>query len=132
MNSLYLKSPIYPKLRSSTVHLVRSRKPAREHAELHLDRRLSDPRKLLERNVGLKRRAGAKEAYSGRASNRRRTTTLSLDEGKIAQVLNNLISNAIKFSQPETSVAVCAIAEGEYQVLQSVVNRELGFEAGIA
>jgi signal transduction histidine kinase len=38
--------------------------------------------------------------------------TLSLDEGKIAQVLNNLISNAIKFSQPETSVAVCAMAEG--------------------
>ena len=33
---------------------------------------------------------------------------LSLDEGKIEQVLNNLISNAVKFSQPGAAVEVRA------------------------
>jgi signal transduction histidine kinase len=33
---------------------------------------------------------------------------LSLDEGKIEQVLNNLISNAVTFSRPGAVVEVCA------------------------
>ena len=43
--------------------------------------------------------------------NRRCTAKLSLDEGKIEQVLYNLISNAVKFSQPGAAVEVRAWAQ---------------------
>ena len=38
---------------------------------------------------------------------------LTLDEGKIEQVLNNLISNAVKFSQPGAAVEVRACAQDD-------------------
>lgn len=83
-----------------------------ESGHLRLDRRLSDPRKLLERNVGLNAVLAQKKHIQVAIQIDGALPMLSLDEGKITQVLNNLISNAIKFSQPGTAVAVCAVAEG--------------------
>jgi signal transduction histidine kinase len=53
---------------------------------------------------------------------------LSLDEGKIEQVLNNLISNAVKFSQPGTAVEVRAVAQ-DGGVLISVRDQGPGIPA---
>jgi signal transduction histidine kinase len=83
-----------------------------ESGNLRLDRRLSDPRKLLECYVGLNAVLAQKKSIQVALQIEGTLPVLSLDEGKIAQVLNNLISNAIKFSQPGTAVAVCAVAEG--------------------
>ena len=44
-------------------------------------------------------------------------TLLWCDSVLIAQLLENLLDNALKYSPPETAVSVCAFAEGEQLVL---------------
>jgi two-component system OmpR family sensor kinase len=83
-----------------------------ESGNLNLDRRLTDPRKLLEHNVSLNAVLAQKKHIQVALQIEGALPALSLDEGKIEQVLNNLISNAIKFSQPGTTVTVRAAAEG--------------------
>jgi PAS domain S-box-containing protein len=79
-----------------------------ESGTLHLNRRPSDPRKLLEHSVGLNAKlAWQKHVHVG-LQIESALPKLSLDEGKIEQVLNNLISNAVKFSQPGAAVEVRA------------------------
>jgi signal transduction histidine kinase len=70
------------------------------------------PRKLLEYNIGLNAVLAHKKQIEVTLQIEGALPTLSLDEGKIVQVLNNLISNAVKFSQPGTAVVVRAVAEG--------------------
>ncbi len=83
-----------------------------ESGHLHLERRLLDPRKLLESNVGLNAVLAQKKRIQVALQIDGALPMMAVDEGKIAQVLNNLISNAIKFSLPGTAIAVCAVAEG--------------------
>jgi len=83
-----------------------------ESGNLRLDLHVADPRQLLERNVDLNAVLAQKKNIQVALQIEGSLPVLPLDEGKIAQVLNNLISNAIKFSQPGTTVAVCAVAEG--------------------
>lgn len=47
------------------------------------------------------------------------------DRGRIGQVMNNLISNAIKFSMPKTAVQIVACREGE-EIIVKVVDNGLG------
>jgi two-component system, OmpR family, sensor kinase len=81
-----------------------------ESGRLRLDRRPSDPRQLLARTVALNAVLAQKKGIQVALEIEGVLPELSLDEGKIAQVLNNLISNAVKFSQPGTRVAVRAAA----------------------
>jgi signal transduction histidine kinase len=83
-----------------------------ESGHLHLDRGISDPCKLLEHNVRLNAMLAQKKHIQVTLQIEGPLPALALDEGKIAQVLNNLISNAIKFSEHGTTVAVRAVAEG--------------------
>jgi two-component system, OmpR family, sensor kinase len=78
---------------------------------LRLDRRLSDPHKLLEHNVGLNAGLAQKKHVHVSLQIEGALPRLTLDEWKIAQVLNNLISNAVKYSPPGTAVEVRAVAE---------------------
>jgi signal transduction histidine kinase len=98
-----------------------------EAGMLRLDRRPSDPHKLLEHNVGLNAKlARQKDIHVGLQIDGA-LPTLSLDEGKIEQVLNNLISNAVKFSQPGTAVEVRAALE-DGGVLISVRDQGPGID----
>jgi signal transduction histidine kinase len=83
-----------------------------ESGNLRLDRCPLDLRKLLEHNVLLNAVLAQKKSIEVSLQIEGALPTLSLDEGKIRQVLNNLISNAVKFSQPGTVVTVQAMAEG--------------------
>jgi len=47
---------------------------------------------------------------------------LSFDEGKIDQVLNNLIGNAIKYSNSNTTITVKVSIENEHIVTQIIDN----------
>lgn len=82
-----------------------------ESGNLRLDRRPSDPRGLIEHNVSLNAVLAQKKQIKVALHIEGVLPMLSLDRGKIEQVLNNLISNAVKFSQPGTEVAVSAAAE---------------------
>jgi two-component system OmpR family sensor kinase len=82
-----------------------------EAGMLRLDRRPSDPHKLLEHTVGLNAGLAQKKHIHVSLQIEGVLPRLSLDEWKIAQVLNNLISNAVKYSQPGTAVEVRAVAE---------------------
>jgi signal transduction histidine kinase len=82
-----------------------------EAGMLRLDRRPSDPHKLLEHTVGLNAGLARQKHIHVSVQIEGVLPRLSLDEWKIAQVLNNLISNAVKYSQPGTAVEVCAVAE---------------------
>jgi two-component system, sensor histidine kinase len=75
---------------------------------LHLDRRRSDLGKMLKRNVRLNAKLARQKQIQVDLQIEGALPKLSFDEGKIEQVLNNLISNAVKFSQPGTVVEVRA------------------------
>lgn len=79
-----------------------------EAGHLHLNRRPSDPRKLLEYNVGINAKLARQKQIHVDLQIEGALPKLSLEEGKIEQVLNNLISNAVKFSQPGAVVEVRA------------------------
>lgn len=51
--------------------------------------------------------------------------TLSFDQGRIEQVLDNLIMNAVKFSHPDTAITVSVALEGEH-VVTSVIDHGPG------
>jgi two-component system, OmpR family, sensor kinase len=83
-----------------------------ESGHLRLNRTASDVRKLLEHIVPLNAVLAQKKHIQVTLEIAGALPALSLDQGKIAQVLNNLVSNAVKFSQPGTAVVVRAAAEG--------------------
>jgi hypothetical protein len=82
-----------------------------ESGNLQLNRRLSDLWKLLEHSVGLNAKLAWQKHVHVALQIEGALPKLSLDEGKIEQVLNNLISNAVKFSQPGAGVEVRAWAQ---------------------
>ena len=83
-----------------------------ESGNLNLDRRLSDPRKLLEHNVRINAKLARQKEIHVDLRIEGALPNLALDAGKIEQVLNNLISNAVKFSRAGTAVEVRAKAQG--------------------
>jgi len=82
-----------------------------ESGNLHLNHRPSDLHKLLEHNVRLNAKLARKKCIHVDLQIEGALPILSVDEGKIEQVLNNLISNAVKFSQPGTAVEVRAAVQ---------------------
>ena len=79
-----------------------------EAGHLHVNRRPSDLCKLLEHNVGINAKLARQKQIHVDLQIESALPKLSLDEGKIEQVLNNLISNAVKFSQSGAVVEVRA------------------------
>ncbi len=79
-----------------------------EAGHLHLNRRPSDLCKLLEHNVGINAKLARQKQIHVDLQIEGALPELLLDEGTIEQVLNNLISNAVRFSQPEAVVEVRA------------------------
>lgn len=51
--------------------------------------------------------------------------TISIDSGKVGQVLNNLISNAIKYSYPDTTITVKVFREAN-QIITQIIDQGQG------
>jgi two-component system sensor histidine kinase/response regulator len=92
---------------------------------LRLNRTPADLGKLVEHNVSLNALLAQRKNIAVTLRIEGELPALSLDEGKIVQVLNNLISNATKFSQPGTSITVHVAAENA-EVRITVRDQGLG------
>lgn len=77
-----------------------------ESGRLILDRHLVDLPALIQRNLALNRLLAARKAITIEFDPPPTMPNISLDVGKIEQVLNNLLSNALKFSHRDTRVTV--------------------------
>lgn len=77
-----------------------------EAGELHLERRPTDLGALIRNNVTLNRFLAEQKQIEIDLAVGSDVPPLSIDPDKLEQVLNNLISNALKFSQPHTTVTV--------------------------
>lgn len=79
-----------------------------ESGQLDLDLEPADLVALIDHNVTLNRVLAVKKSIQIRFQHDVDLPPTPLDRGKIDQVLNNLISNAVKFSAPGTTVVVRA------------------------
>ncbi len=73
---------------------------------LSLKREPTDLESLIRRIVEMNHALGARKRIGVKFLSPGRPVVARVDSGKIEQVLNNLISNAIKFSHPDTTVEV--------------------------
>jgi signal transduction histidine kinase len=88
-----------------------------EAGKLELRLTLMDLNELIENNVTLNRMFAEKKQISLQYVATGTPPRMNLDGPKMDQVFNNLISNAIKFSNPETAILVeLKIAENEVLV----------------
>jgi signal transduction histidine kinase len=84
-----------------------------ESGRLELDPEPLDLNALIGRNVVFNRVLAEKKKIGVRFEPGEGLSTVKVDGGKIDQVLNNLISNAVKFSPGGTNVTVRAFRDGE-------------------
>ncbi len=84
-----------------------------EAGKLELDLVDSDSSQLIEKNVHLNRTIAKRKNIDITFSSAESIPRVSLDENKILQVMNNLISNAVKFSPSDTTVSVTVTADSE-------------------
>ncbi|MBC8115676.1 MAG: HAMP domain-containing histidine kinase, partial [Candidatus Saccharimonas sp.] len=77
-----------------------------EAGQLNLDRQPADLVRLIQRNVTLNRVLAAKKEIAVEFDPPAASLEFTFDAGKIEQVLNNLMGNAVKFSHRGTRVRV--------------------------
>jgi signal transduction histidine kinase len=99
-----------------------------ESGKLQLSRQPIDLAALVRHNVTLAAVMAAKKDISIRLVDEA-LPAMSVDPTKITQVLNNLISNAIKFSRPGTCITVRVERQGD-EALLSVQDQGQGIPAG--
>ncbi len=95
---------------------------------LELDRQPADLARLIQRSVTLNGVLASKKEIALDFDSLGTIPTLSFDAGKIEQVLNNLISNAIKFSHRGTRVRIL-LASTNQVVTVSVRDQGQGIPA---
>jgi signal transduction histidine kinase len=84
-----------------------------ESGRLELEIEAADLTGLVEQNVVLNRVLAAKKSIQIRIQRDAGLPPARVDRGKIQQVLNNLISNAVKFSPAGTTVTVRVFRSGD-------------------
>lgn len=90
-----------------------------ESGKLQLDLASTDLKSLVERNISVNRALASRKQIELSLTCVGDIPTLVVDPSKIEQVLNNLVTNAIKFSEPGSAVKVL-LEEKETQVILSV------------
>ncbi len=85
-----------------------------EAGQLQLDRHPTDLAQLIRRNVTLNGVLAARKQITVELGRPPVLPPMSVDAGKIEQVLNNLISNAVKFSHAGTAVQVRVTATDDF------------------
>ncbi len=96
-----------------------------ESGKLNLDLQNTDIVRVAEENISLNRILAAKKDISIKFSCNHRPIIISIDSRKIDQVFNNLISNALKFSNPGSDVNVYIRMEGN-RVLTEIIDQGTG------
>ncbi len=101
-----------------------------EAGRLTLDRRPSDLGQLLTDNVTLNRTLAARKSVTIEwAAPAATLPMVSLDAGRIEQVLNNLIGNAMKFAAPGSRVLVAVLSAAD-AVVFSIADEGPGIPPG--
>lgn len=72
---------------------------------------------ILEHTLKVNKHLSEKKGIQVQFSPQFSEINLPVDEGKIQQVFNNLISNAIKFSEPNTTVFINALTSNEHTLI---------------
>jgi len=88
-----------------------------ESGEMRLKRETTELNQIVATSVKLHRPAADRKSVALEAKHNATFTAVSLDRMKIQQVLNNLISNAVKFSQPESAVVVTVAGDDNNAVV---------------
>jgi signal transduction histidine kinase len=96
-----------------------------ESGKLQLNYQLIQPEDLLRKNIGINSLLAAKKDIRLVLNIPQPLPLVNIDPPKIEQVLNNLISNAVKYSHSNTIVTVNAISFGQY-ILISVQDQGQG------
>jgi signal transduction histidine kinase len=102
-----------------------------EVGKLALDRRLCDYAALVQENIDRNRLLASNKKIALELSLPQTMPGLVIDQGKIEQVLNNLIGNAIKFSYPETRIAVQITIQENSHGMQEVETAVIDQGQGI-
>ncbi len=96
-----------------------------ESGRLHLDPAPTDLNELVRHNVSRNRVLAHQKRIGLDFEDTEKLPPITIDRGKIEQVLNNLIGNAVKYSHPDTRVTV-RIARDETLVTVSVADQGQG------
>lgn len=84
-----------------------------ESGKLNLNKDILNPKELINRNINLNRVIAEKKGIKIRIDIFEDLPKIVADADKIEQVLNNLISNAIKFSNPESKIIIKAFQSND-------------------
>ncbi len=101
---------------------------ALESGKLRLETQKTDLLGLVRKNANLNNVIATKKNIHIQVESYETIPEVIIDRGKIEQVLNNLISNAVKFSLPGTTVKVNLFLAGDH-VTVSVVDQGPGIPA---
>ena len=100
-----------------------------EAGELRLERKPADLDTIIRQCVEINHALGGRKRIAVEFVSLKTLVTAHVDGGKIEQVLNNLIGNAIKFSHWDTTVRV-GLAERDGSVVVYVADEGQGIPAG--
>ncbi len=101
---------------------------ALESGKLRLEAQKTDLLGLVKKNANLNNVIAAKKNIHIQIESYETIPEINIDPGKIEQVLNNLISNAVKFSLPGTAVKVNLFIAGDH-VTVAVIDQGPGIPA---
>jgi signal transduction histidine kinase len=99
-----------------------------ESGKLNLEKQKTDLLAFVQKNVNLNAIIASKKNISIQIEAPNEIPSVNIDTNKIEQVLNNLISNAIKYSLPKTLIKV-KISSKEKEVNISVTDQGQGIPA---
>lgn len=96
-----------------------------ESGNMELELSKTDLSSLIKRNVALNKVIAQKKNIQIHFNDPGQISEILIDSGKIEQVLNNLISNAVKYSFPDTTVQV-NVSQNDSEVIVSVTDQGQG------
>ncbi len=96
-----------------------------ESGKLYLELAPLDLVKLVEQNVAINRKLAAHKEIDIELVVREMSLLITADKSKLEQVLNNLIGNAVKFSEPNTRVTI-SLASHENEAIITVTDQGPG------
>jgi signal transduction histidine kinase len=97
-----------------------------ESGKIKLDMDLIDLEKLVKHSINLNRRLAEKKEISLEFKEPAENAEITADSQKLEQVLNNLVTNAIKYSHPGTHITVNIHKENDSAVILSVEDEGQG------
>ena len=97
-----------------------------EAGQLHLDFQKLDVDAFVKQNLELNKLMAKQKNISLNFDSTLSDVKVEIDEGKFRQVLNNLITNAVKYSEPETKVTVGLRESNAEEIILTVADQGQG------